>query len=104
MWYTYKLDKTFEEIPCYYNGHVDCYMEETYNSFQVKMDSDDNIDFVAGIIGNGVETNNIKDYQDLLDFINEHYNKIQDTNDIDCINELKSICKEKITPNENNQN
>lgn len=108
MWYTYVFNTVIEEQPItvwdgiikYGNIYID-------NCIKVNMDIDNNIDFEAGIIGEGFDTDNIKDYKTLLAFLKEHYDEIEEDvssssiTRCDCIDELITICKEKIA-NESN--
>lgn len=105
MIYTYTFYSEPDEVPSHcWDGNI--IYRKVYNDYCIKvdMDFDDNINFDFGIIGEGYDTKHIKSYEDLLKFIEEHYDEIQDDDDNmynaptnrDCIDELIAICKEKI--------
>ncbi len=106
MWYTYIFNTEIDEEPYYCNGDI-CYRNiEADNCIKVFMDINNNINFSKGIIGYGFDTDNIKGYKDLLKFLKEHYNEIEEPSiepfdscgitRHDCIDELIEVCKEHI--------
>lgn len=105
MWYTYVFNTDIDEQPyAVWDGNIKYVNVEVNNCIKVNMDIDDNIDFEAGIIGEGFDTSNIKDYKTLLAFLKEHYDEIEEPEECDnpcgitrrdCIDELIAVCNEK---------
>lgn len=102
MWYTYIFNTVLDEEPYYSYGDISYRNVYNDNCIKVKMDFEDNIDFEAGVIGYGFNTDNIKDYESLLKFLEDHYSEVEEDDDSigiftrrECIDELIAICKEK---------
>ena len=102
MWYSFIFNSELSEEPYDTHGDIDYRIVNCDNRIEVNIDNDGNIDFNDGIIGYGYDTDDIRDYKTLLEFLIEHYNEIEEEDNEysvsrrDCIDELINICKEKI--------
>ena len=107
MWYSFIFNSELSEEPYDAYGDIGYRIVNCDNRIEVNIDNDGNIDFNDGIIGYGYDTDDIRDYKTLLEFLIEHYNEIEEEDNEesvsrhDCINELIAICKENII-NESN--
>lgn len=104
--YTFATDTTDAPVSIDFFGEVTHLTYLGASSISLWMDIDDNIDFTKPVIGCGFDTEDIKDYVTLLAFLVDHYDEIREDETISGYNrhaeidELISICEEKIKLNE----
>lgn len=85
-----------------WDGEIKYQEVEKEEGIRLYMSSDNDIDFSKGIEGFGYDTSDIKDYDTLLAFLQEHYDEIEESEEAslftrrELVDELMDICKEKI--------
>ncbi len=102
MWISYPFYTDIKEVPyAVWDGNIKYINTEYECGIKIDINFNNDINFKSGVIGIGYDTSSIKDYETLLQFLEEHYNEIEEDDDTspitrkECIDELIEICKEQ---------